>query len=245
MEKMAELIAFAVEPGRVELRPGGRSRAWMDATPNAFAYRCVPLATANEHGWEMVCPFGFEVTWSGGPAVGDLTIRLDEGATPRDLVQSHFSSGILTFNPMMILRTAPETNLWVSGPPNYFKDGIQPLSALVETDWMPFTFSMSWQVTRPNVPIRFEKGEPFCFFFPVPRGGVGACEPRLATLSEDPALEEQYRWAVARRELDDMMAEAPSEKFQSWYRSGKLPKRDSGEAPSHETRIVARPFQRR
>jgi hypothetical protein len=40
----------------------------------------------------------------------------------------------------------------------------------------------------------------------------------------DALLEEQYRWAAARRVLDDMMAESPKEKFQnhSLFKFGNL-----------------------
>ena len=29
---------------------------------------------ANSHGWEILCPFGFEATWNGGLAAQDVTI---------------------------------------------------------------------------------------------------------------------------------------------------------------------------
>ena len=63
--------------------------------------------------------------------------------------------------------------MWAMGPPNHIKDGIQPLAGLVETDWLPFPFTMNWLFTRPGT-VRFEKGEPFCFI----------------TLAQDKPLEE-------------------------------------------------------
>ena len=36
----------------------------------------------------------------------------------------------------------------VTGPFNQPKDAIQPLTAIVETDWAPFTFTMNWKFTR-------------------------------------------------------------------------------------------------
>ena len=75
-------------------------------------------------------------------------------------------------------------NMWVTGPVNSFKDGIQPMSALLETDWMPYTFTMNWQVTRKRKWIRFEKGEPVAQVFPVPRGVVDDAEPELRQAEE-------------------------------------------------------------
>ena len=75
-----ELICFEVEPGRVALRPAGTSRQWMDATPGRFAYRCLPLTSANSHGWEMLCPADFEITWNGGDGLDALVIESDQPA---------------------------------------------------------------------------------------------------------------------------------------------------------------------
>ena len=69
---------------------------------------------------------------------------------------------MLTFHPGYLFRTPPGWSMWAMGPPNHIKDGIQPLAGLVETDWLPFPFTMNWIFTRPGT-VRFEKGEPFCF----------------------------------------------------------------------------------
>ncbi len=48
--------------------------------------------------------------------------------------------------------------MWVGGPPNHIKDGIQPLTGLVETDWLPFPFTMNWMFTRKGS-VRWERGQ--------------------------------------------------------------------------------------
>src|SRR5262249_11690640 len=175
-----ELTCFEVVPGHVQLRPAPRRRRWMDETPRAFAYHCLPLVVGNLHGWEMLCPFALEATWSGGPAASDLAIRCGpaDAALRPSFVASPFGAGILSFSPMLLGRTEPGWTLWLEGPTNWIKDGIQPLAAAIETDWIPFTFSMNWKLTRPGT-VRFEKGEPFASFFPLPRGALASCEPRL------------------------------------------------------------------
>src|SRR5689334_10019929 len=136
-----ELICYETSPERVALRPAPRWRSWMEGTP---AYHCLPLVIANLHGWEMLCPFGFEVVWNGGNSVGDLQLRCD-AVEPKELVVSNFGFGILSFNPSVVMRTPPGVNLWVTGPVNSFKDGIQAMSAAIETDWMPSVFSINWK----------------------------------------------------------------------------------------------------
>ena len=244
---LVELTCFEVVAGRVELRPAPKRRAWMDETPNSFAYRCVPLTVANTHGWEMLCPFTFDAVWDGGPGLDAVKITPAEPNTrPElvDLVTSHFGSGILTFNPLHVIRTAPGHGLWLAGPSNSFKDAIQPMAAVVETDWMPYTFSFSWKFTRAATPVRFERGEPFCLIFPIARGTVDACEPKLRPLTDSPELHDQYRWALARRQLDVSLAVDTREQFQAWYKDGAKP--DGTDANVDEHRIVnkPKPFQR-
>lgn len=235
-----DLTVYEVERDRCAVRPAPRRRAWMDETPASFAYRCLPLVMANTHGWEMLCPFAFEVEWDGGADLASVVVHTPEKQT---FVASHFAGGTVTFNPLLVVRTAPGFDLWVTGPTNSFKDGAQGMTALIEADWMPYSFTMNWKLTRPGHRVRFEKDEPFCFFFPIARGAVDACEPQLQLLSEDPELQEQYGWVSARRELDRMAGD-PS--FLGWYTKGERPKRGSGDAPDdHRTGVVARPFTRR
>ena len=78
------------------LRPAPARRDWMDATPEAFANRCLPLTIANAHGWEVVGECGFEAWWNGGPDASDITIRREGEGRPAPV--SHFGSGVLTFH---------------------------------------------------------------------------------------------------------------------------------------------------
>ena len=102
-----ELIAY-LHPGWAPLiRPAPAGRPWMDDTPEAFAYRCLPLNIANAHGWEVLNPYGFEAIWNGGPGVDAITIRPDAGAAPERLAVSLFGHGVMTFHIEAIVRTPP------------------------------------------------------------------------------------------------------------------------------------------
>lgn len=217
----------------------------MDATKSAAAYRCIPLAMANEHGWEMLCPFAFEAMWTGGTELQDVVVHPDDPERAKEYPRfavSHFATAVLTFNPQLVIRTSPGYDLWLTGPINSFKDGLHPMTALVEADWMPYTFAMSWLFTRPNHPVRFEEGEPFCTFFPIPRNVVEDCDPQIKSLGDAQEIHEQYEWALARRKLDELLDAEPS--FQNWYTKGTFPKGDAGGAPTHRTGVRAKPFKR-
>ena len=54
-----ELICYVREGWAPRVVPAAPRREWMDATTESFAYRCLPLAIANSHGWEMLSPCGF------------------------------------------------------------------------------------------------------------------------------------------------------------------------------------------
>ena len=50
----------------------------------------------------------------------DRTIEPDDPTdrNARGFVDSHFGSGVLTFSPLVILRTQPGDEIFLSGPPN-------------------------------------------------------------------------------------------------------------------------------
>jgi hypothetical protein len=241
-----KLVCYPTSGIVPEIRPGPAAREWMDATPQGFAYRCLPLTIANAHGWEILSPCAFTATWSGEVAREALSI--DSAAPPHLRPISHFGSGILTFHLLALLRTEPGVNLWVTGPVNRPKDGIAPLSGVIETDWAPYTFTMNWKLTRPGLPVRFEEGEPFCFFFPVARDLVEQVEPEIRDLDSEPETAADYRaWTEARsgfiRDLRVPDSPARAEKWQKAYYLGRRP----GELPGprdHRIKLRVRPFRR-
>ncbi|MCQ4161914.1 DUF6065 family protein [Roseomonas sp. GC11] len=242
-EDPPRLIAYQLDHPMPPLRPGSVRRAWMDATREGFAYRCLPLTIANGHGWEIQGQTGFEAWWTGGSSPGDVVIRvLKPGALAPS---SHFGAGVLTFAIPTLLRTPPGIGLWVGGPPNAPKDGIAPLTGVVETDWAPMTFTMNWRFTRPDHVVRFRPGEPIGFFFPLPLGLAEAMRPEIRPLAADPPLAEAHRaWCAGRRSFNaGLKEEGSAERRQGWqrhYHQGVAP---GGEAaPDHRTRIRVRPF---
>ncbi|MBT5435350.1 MAG: hypothetical protein HOK83_17005, partial [Rhodospirillaceae bacterium] len=58
----------------IDIVPAPVTRAWMDATPDRHAYRCLPLNIANAYGWQILNPSSFRVRWDGGSGREALTI---------------------------------------------------------------------------------------------------------------------------------------------------------------------------
>jgi hypothetical protein len=242
-----KLTAYLFDGRDVDIRPAPLERVWMDATAERYAYRCLPLNIANGYGWEILCPSGFKATWDGEPGLDAIRIEPAEGTTAP--VTSHFGSGVLTFHVGCLFRTEPGYDLMVQGPVNRPKDAIAPLQGVVETDWAPYTFTMNWLFTQPEIEVEFEKGEPFCHFFPVRRGEVEAFEPELRPLSADADLEADYRhWSAGRRafnrDLKETGSKAQAERWQKHYYHGRNPDGSQLGPESHRTRMRLKAFAR-
>ena len=219
-----ELACYRLWPTSPELKPGNPERAWMDATRERFAYRCIPLSIANASGWEIALPFAFEAAWFGGDDTSTIQIRGSDERI-RTLVTSHFGHGVVTFHTGWLFRTSPGWAIWARGAPNTAKDGIAPLDGLVETDWLPFPFTMNWKFSRPGV-VRFEADEPFCFITLTPHGLIDQVQPTLSTLEADPKLKAAYEaWSQSRADfaqrLDAQEETAVAEKWQRTYVQGR------------------------
>ena len=227
---------YQIDPSAPTIRPADQVREWMEATAG-FAQRCLPLTIANTSGWEFLCPVGFSATWDGGPTKHSLTVQYDE-PTPMRFVTSHFGSGIITLHPGYLIQTDSGIDTQVMGTPNHIKDGVQALTGVVATDWLPFPFTMNWKMTRPGT-IRFEKGEPFCFVtLLAPTANVAACQPRILPLAANPDLAAEYAaYAQSRSNFNARLeageASAIKEKWQRTYTKGQTA--TGRTAPEHHT----------
>src|SRR5579871_6549533 len=191
-----KLIAYRTSETAPEIRPAPSTRDWMDRLPEAFAYRCLPLNIANSHGWEVACSRDFTARWDGGGEREAIVIKGDDSAG--ELPITHFGHGVLTFPVHFLFRSPPGINLFVSGPLNQPKHGIAALSGIIETDWSPYTFTMNWKFTAPNVEVSWKKGEAFLFFFPLERGMIETVEPEVLPIDSEPELAEAYHnWHAA------------------------------------------------
>jgi hypothetical protein len=130
--------------------------------------------------------------------------------------------------------------MWAGGPPNHVKDGIQPLQGLVETDWLPFPFTMNWIFTRPGR-VKFARGEPFCFITPIQDKPLESIDLIQKTLTGDADLHGQYEaWRERRDDFNARLFKrdpgAVKEAWQRYYFKGEMP----GDAPGPKTHVNKR-----
>lgn len=220
MPDIPDLTCYVVERDPPKIVPGRSERDWMDRTDARYAYRCVPLSVANASGWEILTPVSFSATWFGGDLRDDILITpLGDPAKVGRTVMSHFGHGVLTFHTGYLFRTSPGWALWCRGAPNTSKSRIVPLEGLVETDWLPFSFTMNWRFTRVGT-VRFEAGEPFCFITLVPHARLDSVRPRLRDLGDEPRLAADHRaWAQSRTSFNaDLSSCDPRALAEGWQR---------------------------
>jgi len=224
MEKPT-LTAYALASDVPALVPAIPERNWMELGDRR-AYRCLPLSIANSSGWEYRSPISFRAFWNGGPALSDIRFEIFEGKPPTpNFIASHFGLGVITFTIGHLFRTDPGWGLLVRGAPNHIKDGIQALDAVVETDWLPFTFTMNWKFTRPGI-IEFRKGEPFCFIMPFQHTALDDIQPEVLALKDNPELEKEYvAWMQSRRAFNESLSrnstKGGKQDWQKMYHQGK------------------------
>jgi hypothetical protein len=219
-----ELTCHPLWPDSPALVPGRPERTWMDLTSEHYAYRCIPLTIANTSGWEIQLPFGFEAAWDGQDHLAAIQFRSGDDRVSH-MVSSHFGHGVITFHTGWLFKTSPGWALWAGGAPNTVKDGIAPLDGLVETDWLPFPFTMNWRFTRPGV-VSFDAGEPFCFIALAPHAVMDDVRPRIAKLEDDLKLKTAYdTWSASRLDYNKRLGEreprAVAEKWQRTYVQGR------------------------
>jgi hypothetical protein len=221
------LICYPTSGETPKIKAAPVERDWMDRTPQGFGYRCLPLNIANAHGWLLLNRAAFAAEWDGGPGIAAISLHPPAASVPLS-ASSHFGHGVLTFCVDALFRTEPGYDLMVTGPFNQPKDGLQPLTGVVETDWAPFSFTMNWIFTRKLTRIAFESDEPFCMIFPVKRGLVEEVEPEIRALESNAEMAHAFRiWADSRRDFNRNLtvpgSSAQARKWQKDYFRGTTP----------------------
>jgi hypothetical protein len=228
----------------LKIIPASPDRFWMDFSTGGWANRCLPLRIANQSGWCILNDADFEVTWTGSNQLDGVKIKFTTGQRSES-IHSMFGYGIVTWAIPYIFRTPPGFNLLVRGPANSPKDGVIALDGIVETDWLPYPFTMNWKITRPHRTVKFERDEPICMIMPIRRQDMEAFQPEIRNLGSDAELSRSYEaWKERRVALVNSFKERPREgghnPTQGHYIRGEgvLGETTSG----HQTKLEVRMF---
>jgi hypothetical protein len=226
-----------------------RERPWMDASTNKFAYRCLPLSIANQTGWWVHNPVGFTAVWNGLPGIGSVKFLFDvEPELWSKWIHDQFGQGLVSWSVPFIFRTRPSgSRLLISGPVNSFKHCIQPLTAIIESDWMHMSFTMNWKITSAHTPVRFDAGEPIAQVIPVFSNIVAELERTKVAymrLDQEPKMFDAFHsWCRLRDQYRaDMIAGRIGDGWQKDYFFGRS-LLDPREIEGHRTRLNPPPIE--
>lgn len=227
-----KLIVYPVNGNPYKIRPANQKRDWMDTANAKNPYRCLPLSIANGYGWEILSPSKFVVRWNGGPLPSDIKVTaLDEFSSATSL----FGEGTFTWHTGHLFKTEYPYALYVMGAPNYPKHNVVALSGIVETYWVPFTFTMNWRFTHPGEVI-IEKDEPICQVFPVDITVFDNVEPEYRTLADDEQFSADYwNWNHERSNFakKKSVGEIKGDLWQKNYIKGNYPPDGERKCPFH------------
>jgi hypothetical protein len=242
-----KLIAYKTfEYNCQKLVPAARTREWMDKTPGSFAYHCLPLVMANSLGWFVINDVPCEMEWDGTEPSSGLKIWPTEELTEIQkhyMPSSHFGSGVVTFHAEFMFWTEGKISLITKGPANMPKHGIQSLEGVIETDWLPYPFTMNWKMTAKNTRVRFERGEPIAQIIPYPSDTISKVEPEIRVLSMDtnPDLYIKYEDYRKKRTVFNEKFKYDGSKRQKYYVRGE-DSMGNKYAEHHQTDWKTRPF---
>jgi hypothetical protein len=201
--------------------PSSSKRDWMDEKEQQYAYYCSPLVTANQAGYTILYQNETEVFWDGGKNTSNVKIIHKKQNEYFSHCLSHFSVGIVTFSFPVIFKTPPGWGLLVSGYPNNPINGLQPLEAIVETNWSPFTFTMNFKITEKNKLITIKENTPICRILPYPLNLNEKTNIKFLNIKNNKELNQQHSaWVNSRLTFNESKREKNSHR-QFFYRDGK------------------------
>ena len=224
----------------LEIVPAHPQREWMNATPlppnkdgsvtkgTGFANRCLPLLMANQLGWNICTKVPYVITTLEN---GMHITHHPTGRPPRlGAPQNNFMNSLITWPVPWNFETPKGWDLLIMPPANVIQPrGVTILSALVETDHTPATFTINWHL-EPKTTVFIEAGQPLVQVVPFPTDQFDGWG-----FQEDDELPEGYaRWWKRRRESTDRM----NENFGRWDKDywneakrRKIKKAAPGECP--------------
>jgi hypothetical protein len=229
-----KIIAYTVSNDPYKIIPANPKRSWMDSANAKNPYRCLPLSMANGFGWEILSPSKFIVEWNGGALPTDVRIIKVEGTQFPDPL---FGEGTLAWHTGYLFKTDYPYGIYVTGAPNLPKHNIIPLTGIVETHWLPFTFTVNWKFTQPGS-TQVEIGEPICQIFPIDMSTFDYTVPEIRSLEEDPQLSNDYwNWHLERSKFinDKSQQLIPGNSWQKSYFQGSYPPDNKRKCPFHMT----------
>jgi hypothetical protein len=204
-----------------EIVPLSIHRDWMANSREKYAYKCLPLNIANQYGWAVLSPVDFSVSWYGGANEDSVEVTSGDPNFSEHLVISHFGEGTFTLQLDFIIKTPENYSTYIRGIPNKPDKILKPLDAIVETDWLPYTFTYNFMFTDTGI-VDFKKGDPLLCFFPIERNSVENFVLSEQPLTDNAEMSDDYQKLLAMR-LDAANKNVGKVVLQRFYNTTEAP----------------------
>lgn len=220
---------------RLPIEQAPVTRQWMDETVDGYSYRCLPMTYASRHGWCVRLVDDVEVMWNGSIAPEGTTIICGREQNGWRFADNGTGNGVVTFHLNAIPRTPPDWSLWIIGAPNLVIPGASPLSGIVESDWMFSAPTMNWKITAVDTLVRFKKGDPVIFFFPIHKTVLETFKVKHLTMQD---FEEMNRNFIEHCQWREQTEKEGKAVFGKMYLRGINPDGNKPSVPhKHKTKL--------
>jgi hypothetical protein len=149
---------------------------------------CQPVSTAGLNGWEFVLQRDIKFIWDGISDSSREHVTILEGGANEDgsvFVDTGTANATISFQVNAVIETDPDHYVWLMGAPNYFIDGVQPMNALLQSNWYHYnTIQFCWKITRANEEITIPAGTPFMFMMNYPKNLLESTEFNIHDMDE-------------------------------------------------------------
>ncbi len=144
----------------VRLEPAPARRSWLPQE----AYRCPPITFANQLGYLVSLDGPLDMAWDGRPTPDGVMIDLH--GQPIE-ARTDFGPGIATLFPNIVVKTPPGIGTLVKAVPNLPLGRLMLVEGFVETDWLDYTFNISFRFVVPGR-VQLPPRTPLCALLPYP-----------------------------------------------------------------------------
>ena len=231
----------------LQLQLASRSTPWIDGTSIGFARRCLPLVMGSQ-GWVIVTTTEVRAVWTGVRDTHAILVEYPDGAPADYAAISHFGEAVLTWPLPWLFQTEPGWNLIITGPPNRPKNGVAPLTGLIETDWATASFTYNVVLTQPNLIVRWEAGEPIAMLIPQRRNELEAFDVIEQPVSLSPELAAgNVAFAASRTAFNAELVKPGTPQFEAGWQKDYFRGRhaDGTKATQHQTNRKLKDWQHR
>jgi len=165
---------------------------------NSHFYKCLPLSIGNMQGFVFSLPYSISVLWNGGKNIEDVSIQFDNDFKINNFITptSEFGNGILTIHYPLTFKTPPGVNLMTIAPPNFPLLGLSPMTGVIESDNVRFTFSLNIKIDLINTRIIIKANTPLIGMIPIPRYYCDSFELKSAYDIFDKEIVEEERKVI-------------------------------------------------